>query len=96
VERHRFRLVTLERWVRSLARAAGGGKRGAAVRRLARRWLHQEHGDEDLGVDGSGDAVLGTMLGQEAYKRLKRNLGAIGMKPRDLFRMLMGNMLQGG
>ena len=38
--------------------------------------------------------ILGeTGVGKEMVAQLKQGLGALGMQPRDLFRMLMGNML---
>ena len=93
VDKNRFKLVTTDGWIRSIEKGAGGASSG--VRPLARRWLRQAHGDKDLGVDGSGDMVLGRMLGKKQYGELKRNLGMLGMKPRDLFRMMMGNMMMG-
>ena len=93
VDKNRFKLVTTDGWIKSIERGAGGSSSG--VRPLARRWLYQAHGDKDLGIDGSGDMVLGRMLGKKQYGELKRNLGLLGMKPRDLFRMMMGNMMGG-
>jgi hypothetical protein len=87
---HRFQVVTLEEWLRSLDRAAGG-KASA----LARRWFYERHGDEDLGVDESGERVMASLLGKDAVEQLRQGLGALGLQPRDLFRMLMGNMLRG-
>ncbi len=93
VDRSRFKLVTTDQWIAHLERGAGGPRSG--VRPLARRWLRQAHGDKDLGVDGSGDLVLGQMLGKKQYAELKRSLAMLGFKPRDLFRMLMGKMMAG-
>ena len=93
VDRSRYKLVTTDQWIGHLERGAGGPSSG--VRALAKRWLHQTHGDKDLGVDGSGDLVLGQMLGKKQYAELKRSLAMLGFKPRDLFRMLMGKMMAG-
>ena len=88
-DEHRFQVVTLEQWLATLDRKSGG-----QARELARRWFYERHGDEDLGVDESGEQVMASMLGKETVEQLRQGLGALGMKPRDLFRMLMGNMLQ--
>ena len=93
VDKNRFKLVTTDGWIKSLERGAGGSSSG--VRALARRWLYQTHGDKDLGVDGSGDMVLGQMLGKKQYGELKRSLAMLGFKPKDLFRMMMGKMMAG-
>lgn len=93
VDRYRYQLVTLEGWLKALA--DGAGPSASEVRRLARRWFYEAHGDADLGVDDSGDLLLGTLLGQEGLDQLKQSMGVLGMTPRDLFRMLMGNMMTG-
>jgi hypothetical protein len=82
-------MVTLDEWLRTLDRAVGGG-----TEPLARRWFRETHGDEDLGVDESGDAVLASLLGRPVLEQMKQSLGALGMHPRDLFRTLMGSLLQ--
>jgi len=92
VDSNRFKLITLDDWLRSLRRGAGGSPE---VDRLARRYFHERHGDEDLGVDGSGDAVLTLMMGKETMAQLKQGTAVLGMKPADLFRMLMGKMAGG-
>ncbi|MCA9672109.1 MAG: hypothetical protein KC503_41225, partial [Myxococcales bacterium] len=88
VDRFRFKLVTLDQWIAELEKNAGGPSSGVAA--AAKRWLHEAHGDADLGVDGSGRAVLTAMLGEATYKQLARSLGALGMSPASLFRMVMG------
>jgi len=60
---------------------------------LARRWLYERHGDKDLDVDESGDKVLNEMLGAQTVQQLREGMAVLNMKPRDLFRMLMGSML---
>jgi hypothetical protein len=87
VEAHRFELITLQQWLKTLGRHAGPD--AALVQRLARRWLRQTHGDEDLGVDADGDVLLGAVLGKQELAQLKQGLGALGLKPADLLRMLM-------
>ena len=92
VDTHRYQLITLDRWVKTLEKAAGTDP--GVIRELARRWLHQAHGDEDLGVDDSGEQVLKVMLGDRGLADLKQSLSMLGMQPKDLFRMLMGNMMK--
>lgn len=86
VARNRFRLVTLSDWLDSLQRAAGGA---SVVGSLGRRYFHGKHGDEDLGVDGSGRQVLGMLLGPKVYTQLQGGLKMLGVSPQALFRMLM-------
>lgn len=93
VDDHRFKLVTLDQWVEALAR--GAGAQGALVRQLAQRHFHGKHGDQDLGVDDSGDAVLAMLMGKQSLTQIKRSLGLFGMSPRGLFRMLLGKMAGG-
>ncbi len=92
VDASRFKLVTLEGWVKALKRGAGGSP---LVDQLARRYFHERHGDKDLGVDASGDAVLELLLGKQVFGQMKQGLGRLGMHPRVLFRMLMGKMAGG-
>jgi hypothetical protein len=87
----RFKIVTLAEWLRSLERAAGG--RASGVAPLARRWFEERHGDQDLGLDADGDMVLAEIMGKETVQQLREGMAVLGMKPRDLFRMIMGNML---
>jgi hypothetical protein len=90
VDESRFKLVTLDEWLSALEHAAGGPASG--VRALGRHWLYERHGDADLDVDEGGEKVLETLLGKEAVAQLSQSLGLLGMKPRDLFRMLLGNL----
>jgi hypothetical protein len=92
VDENRFRLITLDQWIASLRRGAGGDP---AVEKLARRYFKESHGDEDLGMDGSGDAVLELMMGKATMAQLRQGMAFLGMKPADLFRMLMGKMAGG-
>jgi aminopeptidase N len=93
VARHRFGLVTTAEWRDALAAAAGGGP---AVPRAFRRWLEEAHGDEDLKVDDSGELVLKLLFPPEIEGALKASLEILGMKPRDLLRMLFGGGVEGG
>ncbi len=90
VATHRFQLVDLKEWIKTLERTSGGT--GSGVTPLARRWFYETHGDEDLNVDDSGDAVLESLLGKKQVRQLKRSLAFLGMSPRDLFRMFLRNM----
>jgi hypothetical protein len=94
VERSRFKIVSIREWLQALEEGAGGS--GSGVTPLARRWFFERHGDEDLGVDESGDAVLAAMAGEEGVAQLKRSLALFGMQPRDLLRALLGHMLAEG
>jgi hypothetical protein len=91
VQENRFKLITLEQWLRSVEKGAGGPSSGVML--LARRWLYERHGDQDLDVDESGDKVLKEMLGSQTVQQLSEGMAVLNMKPRDLFRMLMGSML---
>ena len=91
VIKNRFKLISRQQWLYDLEKAVGGPETG--VRSLARRWFEESHGDEDLGVDDSGDIILQSLLGAEALAQLKQNLTLLGMKPKDLFRTILGNML---
>jgi hypothetical protein len=91
IDEHRFRIVGLDEWILALEKHAGGPASG--VRPLAQRWFRGRFGDQDLGVDESGEVVLAAILGKEMVGQLKQGLGLLGMQPRDLFRMLMGKML---
>ena len=93
VDANRFKIITLDQWLRSLERGAGGA--GKVIRPLAQRWFHGTHGDADLGVDDSGDLVLQTVLGSQGLGELKEAMAMLGMKPADLFKMLLGNLMSG-
>jgi aminopeptidase N len=89
VDAHRFQVVTLDQWLATLDARCGG-----RARALARRWFHERHGDEDLGIDDSGEQVMASLLGKQTVEQLRQGLGMLGMQPRDLFRMLMGHLLR--
>lgn len=91
VARHRFRLVSTPEWLATLEAEAGGSRSG--VRAAARRWLEEAHGDQDLGVDDSGDFVLDGMFPPDVVASLRESLPALGMQPRDLLRMVFGGAL---
>jgi hypothetical protein len=65
VERHRFRTAPPRAFVEQLAT----GDRAAAVRELAKRWLDETHGDEDLGKPDLRRLLAG-WLGEDAAKNL--------------------------
>ncbi len=94
VDDNRYKIITLDRWLRSME-AAVGPKGRKVIRPLAKRWFYSKNGDADLGVDDSGDLVLETIMGKQALVDFKQSMALLGMKPRDLFRMLMGKMMQG-
>ncbi|MFO0712165.1 MAG: M1 family aminopeptidase [Sandaracinus sp.] len=87
VTEHRFREAGPGDVVDALAHESRGHE--AEVRALARRWLHERHGDEDLGPSDGAD-VLRTMMPPE----LAAALDDPTMGP--LLRQLMGSMLAGG
>jgi hypothetical protein len=91
VERHRFGLVTTEEWIAALEDATGGPR--SPVRPTLRRYLEETHGDADLGVDDSGDFVLDAIFPPDVAAALRAALPAVGMKPRDLLRMVFGGGL---
>ncbi|MBI5517440.1 MAG: hypothetical protein HY909_26960 [Deltaproteobacteria bacterium] len=92
VQDHRFRLATYESWVGALERGAGGPSSG--VRAAFHRAMEEAHGDQDLGVDDSGEWVLRTLFPPEVASTLRSALPAVGMSPRDLLRMTFGGALQ--
>ncbi len=94
VQRHRFRILTTEQWIDELEEASGGSRSG--VRDLARRWLEEAHGDDDLGVDERGDFVMASMFDAETAGALRNATEVMGMSPADLLRMLFGGGLPGG
>jgi hypothetical protein len=86
---NKFGIVTPASWRASLTRA------GAPASLLARlsRYLEQAHGDEDLGVDDSGDLVLRVMFPPEVAASLRGSTSTLGMSSRDLLRMVFGGGL---
>jgi hypothetical protein len=87
VSAYRMREAPPDAVVDHLARASGG--RDAELRALARRWIHERHGDDDLGPSEPGQ-VLRTMMPPE----LAEVLGDPTMGP--LLQQMMGSMLGGG
>jgi hypothetical protein len=94
VERNRFGVMTTAEWRDALARETGA--RGPEVQRAFRRWMDEAHGDADLKVDDSGDLVMKELFPPEIQETLRGSLGMLGMKPRDLLRMLFGGGVGGG
>ncbi|MBI2901468.1 MAG: hypothetical protein HYY17_14885 [Planctomycetes bacterium] len=82
VARFRFRLVSPREWTEAIGAKA-----------VFRRWFEETHGDEDLGVDDSGDFVLDTIFAPEVAANLRQALPALGMKPKELLRMMFGGGL---
>lgn len=84
VSRYAFQLVTPSQWIAAIEGGAGAG--AARVRPAFERWLEQTHGDEDLGVDGSGDRVLGALFSEEMVREIRQGLALIGLTPEELMR----------
>ena len=84
----RFRLVTLDEWIAALEANAGSAR--TTISPLFHRYLHEAHGDQDLGVDDSGDFVMAHMLPDGMGSGLADGMKAMGMKPKDFFKMLLG------
>jgi len=59
---------------------------------LGQRWLHEAHGDEDLGIDPEGWRALELMVGQEMAEGLRPMLSMMGMTPAMLFGGLGGGV----
>jgi hypothetical protein len=83
VARYRFRVAP----ARGLVDLLATGTHAPRVQAIARRWLDETHGDEDLGRADLG-AMLGTMLGGEA--------GALGSQRAPMLEMLGGAGALGG
>jgi hypothetical protein len=92
IQRNRFKMVTLQQWLMSMR---GATKQTELVDQLAKRYFFGKSGDQDLGVDDSGDAVLGLILDQQSMIQLKQGLGQIGLQPKTIFRMLLRKMIKG-
>lgn len=65
VERYRFRTAP----PRALVETFATGERAARVRTLGRRWLDEEHGDEDLGKPDMRKLLAG-WIGEDAAKNM--------------------------
>jgi hypothetical protein len=79
-------MVDLKGWLATLKQHS---KEQETVERLAQRYFYGRSGDQDLGVDESGDAVLGLLMGKEQLALLKTSLGQLGMEPQRLLRLLL-------
>jgi hypothetical protein len=93
VERHRFQMVDLKGWLATLKQHS---KAQETVEGLAQRYFYGRSGDHDLGLDESGDAVLGLLLGKEQLALFKTALGQLGMQPQRLLRLLLGTASRQG
>ena len=82
VERHRYRLATGRGPVDALAT----GRHAEAVRTLARRWLDEAHGDEDLGASTDPADAVATMIPPELRETLARD---------PAMRAMLGRLVQG-
>ncbi|MFO0549007.1 MAG: hypothetical protein U0271_11510 [Polyangiaceae bacterium] len=89
IDRYRFGVTTPAEWVDALEHELGSS---SGVRGIFHRYLEETHGDEDLGVDDSGELVLSTMLPPELHDSLKEALATMGMKPGDLLKLLRGGL----
>lgn len=87
VREHRFREAPPNAVIDALARESG--PHASEVRRLARRWLSERHGDEDFGPSDAGQ-VMRSMMPPE----LAAALDDPTMGP--LLQQMMGSMLGGG
>ncbi|MCC7541466.1 MAG: hypothetical protein IT379_34935 [Deltaproteobacteria bacterium] len=88
LSRERFGITTAHDFRDALESAAGGPSSG--VRPAFRRWLEEAHGDEDLGVDGSGERVLDILFPPDVAAPLRQAASTLGMAPGDLLRMMFG------
>jgi hypothetical protein len=86
VDEHRFGLATTDEWIDSLERHAGG--KASKIRPAFTRWLKQTHADADLGVDGSGDFVIDTMMPPGMAKQLQNSTGGM-LDPKSLIKGLL-------
>ncbi len=86
VREHRFREASPTAVIDALASESGA--HATEVRALARRWLHERHGDDDLGPSDAG-AVMRTMMPPE----LAAALDDPTMGP--ILQQMMGSMLGG-
>ncbi|GAB4197414.1 MAG: hypothetical protein OHK0013_05570 [Sandaracinaceae bacterium] len=86
VAAYRMREAPPDAVITHLARASGG--RDAEVRGLARRWLEERHGDEDLGPSDAG-RLMRTMMPPELAQVMDDPV----MGP--MLRQMLGSMLAG-
>lgn len=92
VEAHRYRVVTLGQWTATLARELPEQD----VAGLVERYLKQPHGDEDLGVDDSGELVFEAMFGPAMGRTVRDGLRDLGISPRAYLRMTYGALSDEG
>jgi hypothetical protein len=90
VKKHHLGIATTEQWIAAVDEGAGPG---SGVKDTFRRWLSETHGDADLGVDDSGEFVMTALFPREVADTLRQSLPAVGMKPKDLLRMVFGGAL---
>lgn len=86
VREHRFREASSEAVVDALASESGG--HASEVRRLARRWLHERHGDEDLGPSDPAAVMRSVMPPELAGALEDPTMGPI-------LQQMLGSMLGG-
>jgi hypothetical protein len=86
VAAHRFREAGPDAVVDALATESGG--RASEVRRLAQRWIHGRHGDEDLGPSDPV-AVMRSMMPPELAGAFEDP--AVG----PLLQQMLGSLLRG-
>jgi hypothetical protein len=87
IAKSRFQIITLDDWIAGLE---AGGATGA--RATMQRWFREAHGDQDLHVDDSGDFVLDSMFPPDVAEKVHATLDMLGMKPRDLMKMVFGGI----
>lgn len=90
VDAHRHRLVTLDEWIQTLERTSGAR---TEVRQLAVRYLHDARGDQDLGVDASGEALFELVLGETLAAQLSESFRSLGLTPKTLLQTLLQQAL---
>jgi len=90
VERTKFRVVTLDEWMAALEASAASAGEKSLIRPAFHRYLAEAHGDQDLGVDDSGDFLVAHMLPGAMGQELAGAMKAMGLKPKDLLQMLLG------
>jgi hypothetical protein len=86
VERWRYRVAPGRGPIDALAT----GRQASRVRALARRWLDETHGDDDLG-GGDTSSMLGSMLPPELRDQLAQDPNS-----QRMLEQMMRQMLQGG
>ncbi len=90
IQRHRFELVSVDQWIGAIDEALGGGN---TARLVFDRYLKEAHGDQDLGVDATGDFVIDTLFPPDMAAALREATANLGMSPAELFKMALGGSL---